>query len=55
MQRIIRIIHMQLNYFEQAGVKTEKVEIKKPIDVYGKQKHDFVDSLLQQLEETGLE
>ncbi len=41
--------------FEQAGVKAAKVEIKKPIDVYGKQKHEFVDSLLQQLEEIGLD
>lgn len=41
--------------FEQAGVKTEKVEIKKPIDVYGKQKQEFVESLLQQLEVTGMD
>lgn len=41
--------------FNQAGVKTEKVEIKKPIDVYGKQKREFVDSLLLQLEVAGLE
>lgn len=41
--------------FEQAGVKTKKVEIKNPIDVYGKQKQEFVDSLLKQLEEAGID
>ena len=44
-----------MELFKQAGVKTEKVEINKPIDVYGKQKQQFVDSLLQQLESSGLE
>ena len=44
-----------IELFEQAGVKTEKVEIQNPIDVYSKQKQQFVDSLLRQLETTGLD
>lgn len=44
-----------IELFEQAGVKTKKVEIEKPIDVYGKQKQDFVAGLLAQLQATGLD
>ena len=43
-----------LELFKQAGVKTEKVEAKGTIDVNGKQKKDFVFSLLAQLERTGM-
>ncbi|MFA1711615.1 ComE operon protein 2 [Peribacillus frigoritolerans] len=43
-----------LELFKQAGVKTEKVESKGAIDVNGKQKKDFVFSLLAQLERNGL-
>ncbi|MFE4425861.1 ComE operon protein 2 [Peribacillus butanolivorans] len=44
-----------IELFEQAGVKTEKVEARGAIDVYGKEKQDFVRSLLGQLEQSGLE
>ena len=44
-----------IELFEQAGVKMEKVEAKRTIDVNGKEKQDFVLSLLSQLEQTGLE
>ena len=44
-----------IELFEQAGVKMEKVEAKGTIDVNGKEKQDFVLSLLSQLEQTGLE
>jgi dCMP deaminase len=43
-----------LELFKQAGVKTEKVEAKGAIDINGKQKKDFVFSLLAQLEQNGL-
>ncbi|MGG4264308.1 ComE operon protein 2 [Peribacillus simplex] len=43
-----------LELFKQAGVKTEKVEAKGSIDVNGKEKKDFVFSLLAQLERIGL-
>ncbi|MBT2602501.1 ComE operon protein 2 [Bacillus sp. ISL-53] len=43
-----------LELFKQAGVKTEKVEAKGAIDVNGKQKKDFVFSLLAQLGQNGL-
>lgn len=43
-----------LELFKQAGVKTEKVEAKGAIDVNGKEKKDFVYSLVAQLERTGL-
>jgi dCMP deaminase len=43
-----------LELFKQAGVKTEKVEAKGAIYVNGKQKKDFVFSLLAQLEQNGL-
>lgn len=44
-----------IELFEQAGVKMEKVKMIQPIDVHGKQKQDFVHSLLQQLEATGVD
>ena len=40
--------------FEQAGVKTEKVEADGAIDIHGKEKLEFVDSLLGQLKESGV-
>ena len=43
-----------IELFEQAGVKMEKVEAKGVIDVNGKEKQDFVLSLLSQLAQTGL-
>ncbi len=54
MPRITKIIHMPSNYSNRHGVKTEKVEAKRAIDVNGKQKKDFVFSLLAQLEQNGL-
>ncbi|MGE6375439.1 ComE operon protein 2 [Peribacillus muralis] len=44
-----------LDLFKQAGVRTERVEARGTIDVNGKEKQDFVRTLLAQLEQTGLE
>lgn len=43
-----------IELFKQAGVKTEKVELKESIDLHGPEKYEFVQSLLNQLQEMGL-